>query len=316
MAGIKGQELGHQYARPDIERLGLFSEMPYMNGKGYVSPFGKPKVEKGRNILGEGPKIKTGKTDCYFEKDFKRLYTGECLPSRGRKQPPPKFKNVSGPFVPTGSGKKHATPGDYYGTFSGKIEAFGNKRRPQPPRKKDGRNFVTGPLKQGGCGYVDIALNPYPEHAVNRYGTKPKFKEYGKILDGPMVTAHFPKPLFEENPFKEEKPGPTYVPPKEKVVPPLPPGKLIPTGPGKLPGGCHAGCFDKFPEHKPNKYITLWDLDKPRKDTKGIAGKFLPLSWGEKSLYTTSVINENLRFRVNEINHLSYEPVFTKYLIK
>lgn len=31
-------ELGNQYGKPDLERLGLFTEMPYMNGKGYVSP--------------------------------------------------------------------------------------------------------------------------------------------------------------------------------------------------------------------------------------------------------------------------------------
>lgn len=32
-------EIGHHYGKPDIERIGLFVEMPYMNGKGYVSPF-------------------------------------------------------------------------------------------------------------------------------------------------------------------------------------------------------------------------------------------------------------------------------------
>lgn len=308
--------MGHKFNKPDIERLGLFSEMPYMNGKGYVSPFPKSAQEKGRNILGEGPKRKTGKADCYFEKDFKRLFTGECLPSRGRKPPPQRFKNIAGPFIPTGSGKKHSTPGDQYGTFSGKIEAFGNRRRPKPPRKPEGKNFITNPVKEGGCGYVDITLNPYPLHSIERYGKKFKSKEYGKVLDGPMITCHYPKPFFQANPFKEEKLGPTYVKPKEKTISALPPGIIIPTGPGELPGGCHAGCFDKFPEYKANKYITIWDLTKPKKDTQGIAGKFLPLSWGEKTLFTTSVVNENLRFRVNVKNYLRYEPVFTKYLLK
>lgn len=316
MANEKNEELGHRFTKPDIERVGLFSEMPYMNGKGYVSPFPKPKSGKGRNIIGEGPKTKTGKTDCYFEKDFKRLFTGECLKRRGRKPAPPKFKNVSGPFIPTGSGKKHSTPGDNYGTFGGKLEAFSNKKKPQPPRIKEGKNFVTSPVKMGGCGYTNIALNPYPEHSVNRYGAKQKIIEYGKILNGPMVTSHFPTPLFDVNPFKDEKVGPTYLKPKEKPIQLLPPGKLIPTGPGKLPGGCHAGCFDKFPEHKPNKYITIWDLEKPKKQTPGIGGKFLPQSSGEKTLYTTSIINENLQFRVNQINNLNYEPVFIKYLVQ
>lgn len=315
MALKESDDLGHKYTRPDIERLGIFSEMPYMNGKGYVSPFLKTKTGKGRNILGEGPKLKTGKADCYFEKDYKRLFVGECLKERGRKPAPSKFKNVSGAFIPTGAGKLQSTPGDYYGTFSGNTEAFSNKRRPQPPRKKEGRNFVTSPVKKGGCGYATIALNPYPEHSVNRYGAKAKIKIYGKILDGPMVTCHFPRPLFDETPFREEQLGPTYIKPKEKVIPLLPPGKLMPSGPGKLSGGCHAGCFDKFPEHKANKYITIWDLEKPKKLTPGIGGKFLPQSTGEKTFYTTSVINENLRFRVNQSNNLNYEPVFIKYLM-
>lgn len=32
-------QLGRNFGKPDLERLGLFIEMPYMNGKGYVSPF-------------------------------------------------------------------------------------------------------------------------------------------------------------------------------------------------------------------------------------------------------------------------------------
>lgn len=308
------EELGHNFVKPDIERLGLFSEMPYMNGKGYVSPFEKMITVKGKNMLAEGLKIKTGKADCYFEKDFKRLFTGECVKGRGRKPQPPRYKNVSGPFIPTGDGKIHSTPGDQYGTFSGKIEAFSNRRKTQPPKKKDGRNFLTNPVKRGGCGYANIALNPYPEHSVNRYGTKPKYNVYGKILNGPLVSSHYPEAFFDKNPYLELKQGPTYIKPKEKPFKILPPGKLIPTGPGKQPGGCHAGCFDKFPEHKPNKYVTIWDLERPKKNPVWVAGKFLPQSSGEKTLCTTSIVAENVRFRVNQQNRSSCEAAFTKYL--
>lgn len=31
---------GHRFGKPDIERLGLFSEMDYMNGKGYKPLYG------------------------------------------------------------------------------------------------------------------------------------------------------------------------------------------------------------------------------------------------------------------------------------
>lgn len=140
------------------------------------------------------------------------------------------------PFIPPSNPKKHSTPGDWYGTFEGHVDAFSNKLRPRPKLKTEGKNPITGPAKAGGPGYVDICLNPYPAHTVEKYGVKPKFKEYGKRLNGPMVVGTRPKEYFEVNPFKNPdkfKPGPTYAPPKEKVVPPLPPGKFIPTGPGK-----------------------------------------------------------------------------------
>lgn len=28
-----------KYGKPDLERVGIFSELPYMNGTRYVSPF-------------------------------------------------------------------------------------------------------------------------------------------------------------------------------------------------------------------------------------------------------------------------------------
>lgn len=41
--------------------------------------------DKGKRMLGEGPKIKTGKQDCYFDKEFKRLFTGEAI--KGKRKP-------------------------------------------------------------------------------------------------------------------------------------------------------------------------------------------------------------------------------------
>ncbi|CAH1170084.1 unnamed protein product [Phaedon cochleariae] len=311
----KAGEMGNLYGKPDVERIGLFSEMPYMNGKGYVSPFPKPRADKGRNIMGEGPKTKTARQDCYFDKDFKRLFIGEALRGRGVKPKPPRFKNVSEKaFVPAGNLKLHSTPGDYYGCFE-KIEAFSNKKRPLPPYKREPRNILSNPGKEGGPGYVDTCLNPYPSHTPDRYGAKPKYKEYGKTVDGPMVINHYPTPFFDRNPFMEPpnvKAGPTYVRPQEKGVAPLPPGKMIPTGPGKLPGGCHAGGFEKFPEHKPDKYLTVYEVMKPKKRT---GGNFYPQSTAEKTLYTCSVINENLRFRVNGKNQAAFEPSFIKHLV-
>ncbi|XP_030757007.1 UPF0602 protein C4orf47-like [Sitophilus oryzae] len=311
------EQLGKKYGRPDVERVGLFSEMPYMNGTGYVSPFPKQRVEKGKNLLAGGPKVKAGWQDCYFDKEFKRLFTGEAIKGRGLKPPPPKFKNISQrPFVPAGETKWHGTPGDWYGTFGGRVEALDTKLKPQPPFKREPGNLLTSPGKKGGYGYNNICINPYPEHSVEKYGVQPKYKDYGRKLDGPLVLGMHSKSYFERNPFKEPdkfKPGPTYVRPVEKERPFLPPGKFIPNGPGKWPGGCHAGCFDKYPEYKPEKYVSIYELTKPKKRT---GGNFFPQSYADKSFYSCSVINENVRFRVNEVNYKSYEPTFIKHLVK
>ncbi|KAL1516848.1 hypothetical protein ABEB36_000694 [Hypothenemus hampei] len=313
MFGKATEPLGNKYGKPDIERIGLFSEMSYMNGKGYVPLFERHKLEKGKNMLAGGPKVKCDWQDCYFDKEFKRIFTGEALRGRGRKPKPLAFKNISErPFIPPSNMKWHSTPGDWYGTFQGNIEAFGNKLRPRPPFKSDGPNAFTSPGKKGGYGYANICLNPYPEHSVEKYGIKPKYKQHGHPLDGPLVVGMYPKAYFEVNPYKDPdklKPGPTYIPPKERVFPVLPPGKFIPTGPGKLPGGCKAGCFDKYPEHKADKL-------KPIRKSKGnLAGIFYPPAYGDKTFYTCSVINENLRFRINEKNYDSYRPTFTKHLL-
>ncbi|XP_050315843.1 UPF0602 protein C4orf47-like [Anthonomus grandis grandis] len=313
---FKGEELGNQYGKPDIERLGLFSEMPFMNGKGYVSPFPKPRPDKGRNLLAGGSKVKTDWQDCYFDKEFKRIFNGEALKGRGKKPKPSAFKNVSErPFIPTGDTKKHSTPGDWYGTFEGHLDAFSNKLRPRPPFKHEPANPITNPTKKGGPGYVNICINPYPEHSVEKYGVKPKFKQYGQLLDGPMITGTHPQPYFETNPYRDPekfKPGPTYAPLNVKEFPLLPPGKFIPTGPAKLPGGCKAGCFEKYPEYKSDKYRSILETMKPLRKA---GGSFLPPSYGEKTYYTCSVVNENLRFRVNENNYQVYKPTFTKHLL-
>ncbi|CAG9771531.1 unnamed protein product [Ceutorhynchus assimilis] len=308
------QELGNEYGKPDIERLGLFSEMPFMNGKGYVPMYEKPKRVKGKNLLAGGPKEKRDWQDCYFDKEFKRIYTGEALKGRGRKPLPSKFKNISErPFVPPGETKWHSTPGDWHGTFEGRIEAFSRKEKQRIPTKHEGPNATSRPGKQGGCGYVDICINPYPTHSVEKYGQKQKYKEYGKTLDGAMVLGMHPKPYFELNPYKDPdgmKPGPCYVPPKEKQLAPLPPGKLMPTGPGKKLGGCKAGCFEKYPEHKVDKYKTVYQMLKPR-----TGSMFILSTCREKSYYTCSVINENISFKMNESTYKSYKPNFIKYLL-
>lgn len=75
------------------------------------------------------------------------------------------------PFLPAGPSKIHATLGDYYGTFSGKIEAFGTGLKRQQLKgklTKQPPNMKIGATKMGDCGYADICLSKYPEHLYVR----------------------------------------------------------------------------------------------------------------------------------------------------
>ncbi|KAH0813837.1 hypothetical protein MTP99_008013 [Tenebrio molitor] len=301
-------DLGHKFGRPDIERIGLFSEMAYLSAKSLPK---KKTQREGRNMYCEGRKTKNGTQHGYFEPVFKRIFSKEAIRGRGKKPVPSKYKNVSErPFMPPIGFKHHACPGDYYGTFSGIIEAFSNKRKPNPPHKAEGRNLLGAPGKLGGPGYADIALSPYPEHKPDRYGLKPKYKEYGKNLGGPMLTVHYPQFCFDKNPYGEPegmKPGPTYIRPKEKEENILPPGYIVPTGPGKWQGGCHDGCFDKFPEYKFDRYGVR--IKKPHEDA------FYPPSTALKSYYNTSVLFQGVDVKINKKNYSTIQPTYIKYII-
>lgn len=104
-----------------------------------------------RTLLLINYKLKIGTTNKYYY--FLSHY----------RQPKP-YVSTKEPFVPAGPSKKHACPGDYFGTFAGKISAFGRKLRPQPPYKPQNPNPVTSPGKKGGPGYVGITLSKYPTH--------------------------------------------------------------------------------------------------------------------------------------------------------
>ncbi|KAL3285199.1 hypothetical protein HHI36_019315 [Cryptolaemus montrouzieri] len=305
-------EWGFLYGRPDMERIGLFAEMPYMNGKGYVSPYARPKSDKLKGLICPGHKILVGKQDGLFESEFKRIFEKEAI-VRGKK--PPKVKNISErPFISCCGSKLHATPGDYFGCFSGNITAFSPIKRRMAKKPPELKPFITNPGKKGGPGYIDITIGRYPKYEWSRYGQKAKYKQYGVNLGGPLRTMICPQPYFGPDPYPDppnSKPGRVYVRPVEKVYGrPIGNGIIIPTGPAKWPGGMHAGCFDKFPEYKPDRYKSVYEALKPKREPK----VFYPQSMANKSFYNTSILNQNLDFRVNAVNHFVFEPTYLKYL--
>ncbi|XP_017784815.1 PREDICTED: UPF0602 protein C4orf47 homolog [Nicrophorus vespilloides] len=165
MPRVYDPDLGKRYGKPDLERLGLFVEMPYMNGKKYVSPFEPPKYHKGMTFLSGGYKSKNGTQHGYFEEEFKRLFEGEGITWRKPKQTGRKKKlGPLSPFIVGIRGKSICTPGDYFGTFSGRVDAFSNVRKKKPKYVSPNANFQTSNPKKGGPGYANICINPYPTH--------------------------------------------------------------------------------------------------------------------------------------------------------
>ncbi|CAG9821753.1 unnamed protein product [Phaedon cochleariae] len=54
-------------------------------GKGYVFPFPKPRADKGLNIMGESPRIKAARQDCF----------GKIEAFSKKNWPPPRYKRES-----------------------------------------------------------------------------------------------------------------------------------------------------------------------------------------------------------------------------
>lgn len=307
---------GSNFGKSDTDRVGLFAEMPYMNGAGYVSPFAKFPMEKGlKGLVCPGSKKVCGTQHGLFETRFKRIFEGEAItrvkkPKGGIKD----LKRMSDrPFISAGFCKKHSTPGDYYGTFGGKVKAFSPVKKTVPKSKPQNKNFVTGPGKKGGPGYIDITIGKYPLYIESRYGTKERYKKYGHILDGPMRNMIYPVPFFNKNPYTEPSnipKGRIYIKPKEKKYVVIGNGIIMPVGPGKKPGGCKAGCFQKFPSFIPDRYQNVYEALKPPLEKKVL----YPIGQGNKSYYYRSVINQNVDFKMNIKNYTNFEPTFLKYI--
>lgn len=315
-------EYAKKYTKHDMERLGLFVEMPYMNGQGYVSPFPKPKIFKGRGLFPGGPKSKCGTIDGYFDDQFRRVFAGEAIKRPLKRDQIAKNKKPIGPggglpFVPPGCNKSHACPGDFFGTFAGRVEAFSRITRPKPKTVREPPNCLTNPAKKGGPGYAGICLSKYPIHMKDPYRQKLKGKDYGKNLGGPFVLGHYTNDYFEQNPYFEKTHGRVYVRPKERAHAIIGDGKWIPTGPAKWQGGCHAGAFSRYPEHMTDRNRAKEAKERAaRRGKKGDQGPgILPQSMALKTLFTRSILTYNTDLRVNATNYKTYQAEYTKRML-
>ncbi|KAL0273666.1 UNVERIFIED_CONTAM: hypothetical protein PYX00_006291 [Menopon gallinae] len=313
-------ELGKRFGRPDIERCDLFIDAGFLDWGKYGE--GPKSRGSGKQMLSGVPS--GGKKKCaiqaqsgYFETEFKTILVND--PYRDA-QDKPKDKLLRGTWIPGGPSKRHATPGDYFGSF-GKYSAFSPLTRPEKKKTTEElRNFTTRPGKKGNCGYLDITINKYPERnymgRIDAYVDaeieyKKKWEAHrSKIRAGPLIVS-YPIEYFDKNPFAPTITGPTYAPPKEKAESSLAKKEIFyPPAAPKMIGGNHDGCFDKFPSWEPEPYITQQDafkkLVKPDKKFEG--NIFLPPQ-PIKSYYTCSVMKNKIDFACNERTWKTMKPI-------
>ncbi|KAJ1520005.1 hypothetical protein ONE63_004236 [Megalurothrips usitatus] len=306
--------IGVHHGKRDLERVGVFAETSWMHGVPYVSPHGyefRAGGTKGRQMIPGGGRTKVGLQDCYFDRGpFKRIFEKEAYSSALRdnylSSMAASKRNLSSmPFIAGAPGKKHSTPGDFYGTFAGRIDAMSRQEKARLAHKSEPPNFKTNPGKKGTYGYVDITFNPFPKHMSETYQSKYGMAAANRklILNGPFVSTTSSKPCFDTNPWLIENRGSTYIrrpEPKSKYR-----GSVwVPPSYPKMQGNNHDGCFSKFPQHMSEKYIDFFRILQGSKESR----VFYP-QIQQKSMYTTSVMNTNVDFRVNAKNWRTFQPV-------
>lgn len=182
-----------------------------------------------------------------------------------------KAKNVgTRPFLPTHTGKNLGGTGNFYGTFSGTVDAFSRVERPKPQYVSPAKNVLVNPPKKGGYGFRGVCIGQDPEYANEPYEKSRMNRNEllivfnfsqsdAKLHKSKMVGKAFnsdlhPKEFFEKNPFGSDRPLP---PEKTKSAPPPISKPFVLGSTGKKAGGGNYGCFTSYPSHSDEKYKPL-----------------------------------------------------------
>ncbi|KAJ3238379.1 hypothetical protein HDU78_003561 [Chytriomyces hyalinus] len=174
--------------RPDLDRLGLFTEASYIST---MEPFATKKSGDGTLVSrGKGKQFQTSPNkrghdtrDVYFDKQFIRLFENEpytdLVVLRRRYRIAGKEKNITTmPFKPSSVPPKPSGSGSVWGTIEQQYP-LPNKgknlelRPPVPKQKPESKpNFLTKPPKKGsGYGYPNVTIGHSYEYVSEPYDT-------------------------------------------------------------------------------------------------------------------------------------------------
>ncbi|XP_060842831.1 cilia-and flagella-associated protein 96-like [Rhopalosiphum padi] len=310
MTAFAFDNMGKNHGKYDMDRIGLFSEMPYMIGDKYHLSIKKDNIRdlKKSQMYPSILKTKTGLQDAYFDPKFKRLFENEkWQPQSGQSnnKNEKKGKKISTqPFIPSGPAKHHATAGDYFGTFGPKLPAMSNQKAPSPKKEKLPPNIMTKPTNTRGPGYTDIGFSPFPEYKSSPYNDVKEHNKKDKLNKTSPFLMAGPGEFFEKNPYFSNDQKPTYnmiSKTKFKGTQFVPSSTIKNFGNG----------FDKWPIHSNDRYIDPFRIGyknkKDKKDDRSII-TFYPQT-RNKSLYTTSTIQRKLKIAMNNHNWRTYDAI-------
>ncbi|XP_068706371.1 cilia-and flagella-associated protein 96-like [Montipora capricornis] len=291
----------------DLNRVGLFSELGYISiGDPYKRQGTNFNVaaHKGKQMLPGGSKTRSALQSGYFDQKFTRIMESEAFTDPVKRRRQDKLKssklNIGKAFVPSNGEKLPSGAGNHYGTFSGAITAFSPVVKGKKAIDSPGKNFLTNPPKKGtGFGYLHVTIGASPKYISDAYDrardlrNKEMESSFKARKGGAFKLNLHPKAFFDGNPYKSDRGLP---PLKEGRKPPEILKPFKPSSPPKEIGGMKAGCFDSYPSHSEDPYRV-----KKKNGSEGDKKIFRP-SQGPKSTPTRSIINQNVKRRINNLN--------------
>ncbi|TPX62500.1 hypothetical protein SpCBS45565_g06999 [Spizellomyces sp. 'palustris'] len=179
-------EMGNRFGRPDLDRIGIFSEVPYISiGDKYNDKNNDAFLSyrtKGKQFITNPPKKGHDTRDVFFDKEFIRVFENEpyidLVKLRRRWRLQAKEKNiVPAPFRPSNIPPKPSGSGSPWGTFEQQwpLEKNESEDRPsftserEPPEREALVNFLTRPPKKGGFGYANVTIGKQYEYIGDPY---------------------------------------------------------------------------------------------------------------------------------------------------
>ncbi|KAJ8669755.1 hypothetical protein QAD02_001014 [Eretmocerus hayati] len=301
---------GFHYGRNDIYRTGFFDDTPPGPFDKYLN---RLTTEQLRDGADKGAQMSCSRRGGFFDKRFKRIFTGEALPELGlgpkKKKKTPEPKRFGEIIHPPGWPKSHSSPGDWFGCIGKQPKHFSpelKESEDSQPKQREPPNFAIKPPARGGPGYLNICLNPYvPMHL----GKEP----YDRDIDYTptdtrrrFISMIRARPFFDENPYRPMYEDPSKSKREPRWRPPVKKETFHTVFPS-APYGPYSGCFWPFPRYLSDPY----KADKGKKSKKGELPKapIRPCGGPEtRSKYTCSAIDRITHVSCNATNYVEYRP--------